>query len=371
MQDGRWTMAGILSILSVASVSCVESSLDHGSATEDLSSSTNLRGASSVQVVFPLAGSTVANTVTLQLKKPASLPDGTTLAVSVVLSRPIGEAPRMMTVGATDGDTVRVHGLDFFAGTSLPLLIERVGRDGSRSQVGQHQVFVNAGAPVAPPPKGLGPAIFEHAKGYPQDGRIDYFWPEAADADDTIASDIGALVPVSSTYTGGTMDIFYRGVQVAGRSGLSADYCYCSGLTWELFLRSALLDRGSPALGGPTQRPFTASKLIGLRRQWYSSEGGASEALLEVQLGDPVAVEALQPGDFVQFWRNNKSGHSAVVTERLEDDYGNPIGIKYLSCQASTGGIGTRREYFGNGESEIAMGRTYGVRLRSPQEWGH
>lgn len=118
---------------------------------------------------------------------------------------------------------------------------------------------------------------------------------------------------------------------------------YCSGFTFAVAMRAAQ-QRGLLA-------SKTAEEVRRFQKQWYGSVEEAAErqcALAVEQLGVGVEVKRLQdarPGDFVQLWRTNKSGHSVVLVELLREG-DRTIGIRYRSSQKSTDGVGERSEYF-------------------------
>jgi hypothetical protein len=109
------------------------------------------------------------------------------------------------------------------------------------------------------------------------------------------------------------------------------------------------------------------------QKEWY----GATEekeirekqcALAIERLGIGREVERLEdarPGDFVQIWRSNKSGHSVVLVDWVRDA-GRIVGLKYRSSQKSTNGIGDRVEYFADApgsDGKVDRSRTYVARL--------
>ena len=86
-------------------------------------------------------------------------------------------------------------------------------------------------------------------------------------------------------------------------------------------------------------------KTTGTARTKDSGETQCAYALEKLGIGKPVAIKDAKPGDFLQLWRTNKSGHSVVFLDWITDA-GRPIGVKYRSTQTSTNGIGDRTEYF-------------------------
>ncbi len=118
---------------------------------------------------------------------------------------------------------------------------------------------------------------------------------------------------------------------------------YCSGFTFAVAMQAA------------AERGLLAGKNVvdvqRFQKQWYGSAEDAADrqcAMAVKQLGIGVEVRQLddaRPGDFVQLWRTNKSGHSVVLLELLREGE-QIIGLHYRSSQKSTDGIGDRTEYF-------------------------
>jgi len=144
---------------------------------------------------------------------------------------------------------------------------------------------------------------------YPTDGTHKYHWVNGFD--------------------GVTHDLVYKGEVVAKSE--AEKRTYCCGLTFELFFRTAVaseIDLG------------TISDVRRLKREWFVSTGkrkGPVDALVP-KLGIEVKLEEALPGDFMQIWRKNGSGHSVVFVSHE----GNKL--TYWSTQPATNGIGVRTE---------------------------
>jgi hypothetical protein len=118
------------------------------------------------------------------------------------------------------------------------------------------------------------------------------------------------------------------------------------------------------------QRDKSVKQVRAFQKQWY----GATEESREIQcalavqtlgIGKPVEPEQARPGDFLQFWRTNKSGHSVVFLQWVQES-GQPVGFKYRSSQRATDGIGDRVEYFAGvagKDSAVDPKRMYFCRL--------
>lgn len=138
---------------------------------------------------------------------------------------------------------------------------------------------------------------------------------------------------------------------------------YCSGFTFSVAMRTA------------AQRGLLEGKTIDevrrFQKEWYGVPQEAAErqcalAVEKLRIGKEIkGLAAARPGDFVQIWRNNKSGHSVVLIEWIRQD-GQIIGLKYRSSQKSTDGIGDRVEYFADApgkDGRVLRDRTYIARL--------
>lgn len=177
---------------------------------------------------------------------------------------------------------------------------------------------------------------------YPLDGRHPYRWHPDQHTD-------GVSQPLS-----------WRGT-LLGEPDPSRSV-HCSGITFEVYIqalsRSALSD-------GPT-----SAALLALKEDWYIRQGARSgpvDALVSRGLGLPIErLDQLQPGDFVQFWRNNGNGHSAIFIEHTRSRSGALRGMVFWSAQGSSGGLGYRRVSLGNSESQIRPENLYGVRAIAP-----
>lgn len=142
------------------------------------------------------------------------------------------------------------------------------------------------------------------------------------------------------------------------------DGTYCSGFTFAVVMRSAT-ERGLLKNKSPEQiRQF--------QKEWYgatpeSAEVQAGFAMKNLGIGKNIDWEDARPGDFIQFWRTKKTGHSAVFLEWIVENE-KTIGFRYRSSQPSTDGISDKVEYFADPSSRngsVVRSRTYIARLNS------
>jgi len=163
--------------------------------------------------------------------------------------------------------------------------------------------------------------------------------------------------PVDHT-DGTTRDLDYRGVALARVHPDGG--VHCSGITFEVWMQ-ALERAGVPAW-------LTPSELLALKHTWYVRDGnphGPVSALASRGLGVVLQrLDELQPGDFVQFWRNSRKGHSAVFLDHRRTRDGQVRGLAFWSAQSSSEGIGIRYASFGSGAHHLSA--IHGVRPVCP-----
>jgi len=175
------------------------------------------------------------------------------------------------------------------------------------------------------------------------------------------------VLKVANTFSGGgykwagtgtPKDLIFNGTKILSKS---AEGTYCSGYTFmvafDVMNENGMLSH----LDVPTIKR--------LQQDWYGSNDEAAEtqcllALEKLGLGKSVTLENAQAGDFVQFWRNNKTGHSVIFLNWIKDSFGNITGINYRSTQKVTNGIGNRTETIGTAPTDINLQRLYVVRLK-------
>lgn len=172
-------------------------------------------------------------------------------------------------------------------------------------------------------------------------------------------------IPDGGTYVWANGSGVPRDIPHAGEVILKAQDkgTYCSGFTFCVVMEAA---RQRGLLDGKS-----AAEVRQFQRQWYGSTAEAAErqcALAVEQLGIGHEIESLadaQPGDFMQIWRTNNSGHSVLFLDWVRDGE-QIVGVKYRSSQKSTDGVGDRVEYFADAsghEGKVDRQRTYVARL--------
>ncbi|MCB9882387.1 MAG: hypothetical protein H6834_11405 [Planctomycetes bacterium] len=206
-------------------------------------------------------------------------------------------------------------------------------------------IVAHAKDPAVPEPGDLNPHVIKVLESYPRDGTHDYYWPKGG------------------AWAGVTQDLQY-----AGKLFLKGDEekrCYCSGITFEVFLRAYERWCQKQKQDFVIADLKSVEDLEKLRRLWFGTDGNRRtlvRALVDMKLGVEItSLEKAKPGDFVQLWRHSGSGHSVVFID-WERKGKEITGIKYWSSQKSTQGIGYRTESFGE-ENGVIREQTYVVRV--------
>lgn len=166
---------------------------------------------------------------------------------------------------------------------------------------------------------------------YPRDGTHPYNWPRGSDGQ----------------YDGSSRDVLV-GETVLMR-GNGKGETYCCGLTLEVYVAHA-------APEAMKTKWAAGEGWTEFKRAWFCRQlnsPGPEEALIESGLGRKVTEEEALAGDFVQIWRNNKSGHSVIFVDWARSPDGKIAGLHYWSTQTSTDGVGFRAEAFGSEGSSV------------------
>ncbi|MFT4974722.1 MAG: hypothetical protein ACI8S6_000605 [Myxococcota bacterium] len=187
-------------------------------------------------------------------------------------------------------------------------------------------------AVVPAPSVPLNEMILETLGTYPLGDAIPYFW-------------------VRGLHTDGVSQLLqWRGEVLAEPSAKPG--VHCSGITFEVYVRSLLAVRGDEGL--------SADEMRALKVDWYNESGGRGgpvDALVSRGLGAPIdTLEALEPGDLIQIWRNSGNGHSAVFIDHTRRRSGAIRGLVFWSAQSSSEGIGYRRVSIGSDIHQLSPG---------------
>lgn len=176
------------------------------------------------------------------------------------------------------------------------------------------------------------------------------------------------IVKEANKFSGGTyqwsgsgcpVDLVWKDQKLLEKSPVGS---HCSGFTFTI-LFNAMKEH---QLFGD----LSIEELKKFQNHWYGNTTEAAEtqcqyALCTYKLGKEITIDHAKPGDFVQFWRNNKTGHSVIFLAWIKDEKGKITGLKYRSSQKLTNGIGDRIENVGSEPKDINLKRVYIVRLGS------
>jgi len=152
-------------------------------------------------------------------------------------------------------------------------------------------------------------------------------------------------------YNGVTTNLYYQGRLLlrAHPSGNRASHC--TGITFEVFFKAMQERNKGLGLDPNDFNGMTWDELFDFVLLWYKAFGaGNSSCVVAVErygIGRGITnLEDTRAGDFIQFSRNNYTGHIGVFIEWRRDGCGRIIGFTYWSSQGSTGGISFNTEYF-------------------------
>lgn len=187
---------------------------------------------------------------------------------------------------------------------------------------------------------------------YPRNGEHAYWWPSSKEC----------------AYDGCTTDIALKGCGAVMR-GEPKGRTFCCGITLEVLYRALGRQRRLPeALTGGTSGTAELFKKLWFCRGIGSP--GPEEAMLAFGIGRKVRnPDDALPGDFVQIWRHNGSGHSVIFVDWAYDCRGRRAGMHYWSSNWGTEGIGFAAEPFGKGNRTIDLRHTSITRLLPPGKW--
>lgn len=188
--------------------------------------------------------------------------------------------------------------------------------------------------------------VLEEIATYRMDGTHGYWWPNARQMRETLGED--------ARFHGVTRDLYLGGQRVA--HGEPDGRTFCCGVTLEAFHAAYL--RWIEENGEPGGTALTPENWADFMRYWFVLEKngpGPSLALEEFGLGRTINPEDALPGDFVQIWRRQGSGHSVIFLSWVRDEEGEISGFRYWSSQPGTDGIRPTIEYFAPEDAKRGM----------------
>jgi len=152
-------------------------------------------------------------------------------------------------------------------------------------------------------------------------------------------------------YNGVTEDLYYDGELLLKAHPNGNRASYCTGITFEVFFKAMQKRNRNLGIDINNFNGMNKEELYDFALTWYVAKGpkdisNMALAMEKYGVGKRIHnMEELRAGDFIDFSRENDTGHSAVFINwvRARDEI---IGFKYWSSQGSTNGISYKEEYF-------------------------
>jgi len=160
--------------------------------------------------------------------------------------------------------------------------------------------------------------------------------------------------PEYDLYNGVTQDLYYRGRMVAKAHPNNSRCSYCCGLTFEIFVRAMKERNIQKGIDPDDFNGMSFFDLFNLLQFWYiEGKGDSPQKGIEYYgLGKRIDDwEEARAGDFLDYSRNNKTGHSVIFIEWVRDPEGKITGFKYFSSNSRGVGYGT--EYFADSGGKV------------------
>ncbi len=155
-------------------------------------------------------------------------------------------------------------------------------------------------------------------------------------------------------YLGTTQNLYYKGQRVTKAHPDNTRSSYCCGLTFEVFVRTMQLRNIQKGLDPDDFNGMTFRDLFNMLQFWYIEGKGDSpqKAIEYYGLGRKITDwEEAKPGDFCDFSRNNKTGHSVIFIGWERDPEGKIVGMEYFSSNSR--GVGFQTEYFSDSGGKV------------------
>ncbi|MFZ7102883.1 MAG: hypothetical protein ACOWWO_09510 [Peptococcaceae bacterium] len=159
-----------------------------------------------------------------------------------------------------------------------------------------------------------------------------------------------------TNYNGVTATLTYQDQVLlkAHPSGNRASHCV--GITFEVFFKAMQARNRELGIAADDFNGMTWDELYDFAMNWYAASGVKKSNNLVIageKYGIGRKIDHLadvRPGDFIDFSRDNNTGHTVVFLNWLKEG-DNIVGLKYWSSQESTNGINYKEEYFSGGHA--------------------
>ena len=275
---------------------------------------------------------------------PAAVAAGTLLVAARAVARAENERPTTPTAVANDEPGAAQCTADK-TGTNAPPVNTSADRAEWSDDQFRRQRYPADGRNFSPVDKNI--AALEPVKD-DEDGALNPYVLAIANCYPTDGSYPYRCKPLEyDLYNGVTQDMWYKGRVVAKAHPNWTRCSYCCGLTFEVFCRAMQYRNIQKGLDPDDFNGMSFSDLFNLLQLWYIEGPGDSPqfGIMAYGLGKKIEkLEDARPGDFLDFSRNNKTGHSVIFVDWVKDATGNITGFKYFSSNSK--GVGYATEHF-------------------------
>ncbi|MCO1603047.1 hypothetical protein [Desulfosporosinus nitroreducens] len=153
-----------------------------------------------------------------------------------------------------------------------------------------------------------------------------------------------------ANYNGVTSNLYYQEKLLLKAHPNGTRASHCVGITFEVFFNAMKEWNQQQGYAGDTIKDLSYEQFYDFILKWYvagpKTENNLVIALEKYQLGKRLTnFEEARPGDFIDFSRENQTGHTVVLIDWVRVN-GKIVGLRYWSSQESTNGIGYKTEYF-------------------------
>ena len=152
-------------------------------------------------------------------------------------------------------------------------------------------------------------------------------------------------------YNGVTENLYYDGELLLKANPNGNRACHCTGITFEVFFKAMQNRNRDLGIDINNFNGMNKGELYDFALTWYAAKGSGDMsnvalAMEKYGVGKRIYdMEELRAGDFIDFSRENGTGHCAVFINWIREG-DRIIGIRYWSSQGSTNGTNYNEEYF-------------------------
>ncbi len=181
-------------------------------------------------------------------------------------------------------------------------------------------------------------------------------------------------------YNGVTENLYYNGELLLKANPNGNKASHCTGITFEVFFKAMQNRNRDLGIDINNFNGMNKEELYDFALTWYVAKGSedisnVAHAMEKYGVGKKIHnMEELRAGDFINFNRENGTGHCAVFINWIREE-DKIVGIRYWSSQGSTNGIDYKEEYFnvkkrdGSKYGNVMMDDFYMGRIGSVSEY--